>query len=61
MRPELQSLFDRLEDAQKPGAGMAPMLEELQSIDRRIDEIAARTTEVEASVAARKAAAAVAA
>lgn len=61
MRAELQSLFDRLTEAQKPGQGMAPMLEELQKIDVRIDEITARTAEVEAATAARKAAAAAAA
>jgi hypothetical protein len=61
MRAELQSLFDRLTEAQKPGSGMAPMLEELQRIDVRLDEITARTAEVEQSVVARKAAAAAAA
>lgn len=61
MRPELKSLYDRLEEAQKPGSGMAPMLEELVKMDARIDEITARTAEVEQSVIARKAAAAAAA
>ena len=61
MRAELQGLYDRLAEAQKPGGGVAPMLEELQKIDARIDEIIARTAEIEQSVVTRKAAAAAAA
>jgi len=39
-----------------PAPALAPMLEELQKIDIRLDEITARTAEIEQSVVARKAA-----
>lgn len=62
MRAEIQSLYDRIDASQPAGtSGMVPMLEELAGIDRRLDEIVARTVEVEAAAAARKVAAAAAA